>query len=495
MKTIRNNKVKAALLALAMTFTAVLSGCGSQPEAKNADTTVSDSSEETTSKYLDKLGSYNFEGRDFTVLCREVTDSYTYNEVAVDEENGDVIDDAVYNRNTEISERFNVNIKAFKTAGNWPDRENFSSVLKTSVLAGDGAFDLVLGYQAYCANTDIAECLYNFMDMPLIDLNAEYYYHDIIDEIKVNGKLYYLTGDFTYSVWPSLYVYYFNKKIAAESQLEDLYALVRDGKWTIDKLNELSADVYRDLNGNSKKDEDDLFGLATDYENVADAYYSALQVKITDKDAAGVPIINEDITKMDAVVEKLSKLYHESEGVYSFRTSSQMTTNPLTKIFSDDRALFYPDILGVAITLRNMETDFGIIPYPKWDENQEKYSTQPRNAYSVMMVPADAKDVEMTAVMIEALNAASYKSVIPAVYDKSLKVKFTRDEDSAEMLDIIRDGISFHYGYYYTVTLNAGATAWRMRDILADNGNVASTFATCKDIMKANLDKIIDFYS
>ena len=63
------------------------------------------------------------------------------------------------------------------------------------------------------------------------------------------------------------------------------------------------------------------------------------------------------------------------------------------------------------------------------------------------------------------------------------------------MLDIIRDGISFHVGYYYTVTLNAGATAWRIRDILADNGNVASTFATCKDIMKANLEKIIDFYS
>ena len=484
----------AVLLALAM-IAAALTGCGSANETETKTTTNPDSSDDTTSPYLDSLGSYNFGGKEFTVLCRDTSDGIAYNEVAVDEENGDVIDDAVYNRNIEVSERFNVKIKANRVIGNWPNRDEFTTTLKTSVLAGDGAFDLILGYQAYSANTDITECLYDFTDLPLINLDAEYYYHDIIDEVMVNGKLYYIAGDYTYSVWPSLFVFYFNKQIAENNNVGDLYSLVREGSWTLDKLNELCANVYQDLNGNAEKDDADLFGLATDYENVADAYYSALQVKITDRDASGIPVINKDISKMEEVVGKLNKLYHESDGVYSLKTHSSMTTNPLAKIFTESRALFYPDVLGKAITFRDMTADFGIIPYPKWDEEQDKYYTQPNNAYSVMMVPTDAKDTEMTSVMIEALNAASYKTVIPAVYDKSLKVKFTRDEDSADMLDIIREGISFHFGYYYTVTLNNGATAWRMRDILSSQGNVASTFASCSERLEANLQKIIDFYN
>ena len=95
-------------------------------------------------------------------------------------------------------------------------------------MAGDGAFDLVLGYQAYSANLDVAECLYDFMKVPVIDLDAEYYYHDIIDEITVNGKLFYLVGDYTYSVWPSLFVYYFNKQIAEDNGIDGLYDLVRE---------------------------------------------------------------------------------------------------------------------------------------------------------------------------------------------------------------------------------------------------------------------------
>ena len=111
-----------------------------------------------------------------------------------------------------------------------------------------------------------------------------------------------------------------------------------------------------------------------------------------------------------------------------------------------------------------------------------------------MMIPADVKNIEKTAVMVEALNAASLDSVIPAFYDKALKVKFTRDEDSAEMLDIIRDGICFQFGYYYTVTLNEGATDWRIRDVLALKKNVASTFAACEGRLESNLEKILAFY-
>ncbi|MCI8388073.1 MAG: hypothetical protein HFE63_06350 [Clostridiales bacterium] len=491
-----STSLTALILTVLFTGSSTLISCQSA-NSGNTDMqndSISDTPDES-SPYLDDLGSYDFGGETFTVLCREIINNESVNEVAIDEESGDIVDDAIYKRDKMIGERFNVNIEAYKTAGNWPDREQFNSTLKNSVMANDGAYDLVLGYQAYSCNLDVTEYLYDFNSMPIINLDADYYYHDIMNEITINGKLYYLAGDFTYSIWPNLYVYFFNKQIADDNHLSDLYDLVRSGDWTIDKVLELSQNIYQDLNGNTKKDKEDLFGVATDYENVADAYYSAFQIAVTTRDNINeAPVLNTSLEKIESISTKMRQFYKNTESVYSYTTNSSMTTNPLRDIFVNSRALFLPECLKEAITFRSLETDFGILPYPKWDKEQDNYYTQPRNNYSVMMVPRDVKNIEKTAVIIEALNAESCNSVIPAFYDKALKVKFTRDEDSADMLDIIRDGISFNFGYFYQVTLNDGATAWRIRDIFRYDDGIASTFASCQAKMEANLQKIVDFY-
>lgn len=442
----------------------ILSGCGNT--AADTDTTSGEgsvsSSDETTSRYRDSLGEYDFGGEDFTVLCRETQNGQFFDEVAVDEESGDLVDDAVYKRNAEIGARFNVNIVANKANGSWPDRESFNSLLKTSVMAGDGEFDLVLGYQAYSANLDVAECLYDFMKVPVIDLDAEYYYHDIIDEITVNGKLFYLVGDYTYSVWPSLFVYYFNKQIAEDNGIDGLYDLVREGKWTVDKLSELCAGVYRDLNGNSEKDEEDMFGLATDYENVADAYYSAFQVRITDRGEDGMPRINTDIARMEEVVTKLSALYDNNDGVYAFRTHSSMTTNPLTEMFVEDRALFYPDMLRSAISFRSMETDFGVLPYPKYEESQENYGHYISNFVCTAIVcPKTVEDRDFAGACIEALSAYSTETVNSGLYDTLLASKLVRDTESVDMLKICLEtkyfdwAVDFQWGNTFLNAYNA----------------------------------------
>lgn len=462
--------------------------------AVNNDTTATPESEESE-HFLDKIGEYNFNDEDFTVLCRSIQDSDTFNEVAVEENTGDVVDDAIYRRNMELNDRYAVVINAYRTEGNWPSRQNFTDTMKNSISAGDGAFDLILGYQAYMNNVDIAGYLYNFRDVPLLNLEADYYYSDIIEESTLNGKLYYLTGDFTYSLWPSMLVYFFNKDMASSYQIGDLYQTVRDGSWTLDKLIELTGVVYRDTNGDGLKDAGDEFGLATDYGNIADAYYSAFDIEITVRDEEGIPAINANIEKLDNVITKLYDFYQNTSGVYTYAMTSAMTTNPLADIFTSGRALFYPERLKNAIDFRGLEIDFGILPYPKWDEAQDLYYSQAWNGYSVMVIPKDAKNLEKTAVMIEALNASSKEYVIPAFYDKALKVKFTRDEASGEMLDLIRDGISFQFGYFFGETINVGCEAWRLRDILQQGTGLASVFRGYKRVLERNLQTLVDFYN
>lgn len=468
-----------------------LSSCSDDSGSKIGDTTTLAESTAETRPYLDSLGSYNFDGENFSVLCRKDTEY----EVAVDELTGDLVDDEIYKRNLEVSERFNVKIVRHAIDGLWPQRDAFMKTLIDEVAAGGGSFDLVLGYQAYMCGVGLADYLRNIHELPAVDLKARYYYHDIIDQITINGKLLYLVGDYTLTVWKHLFVYFFNKQLATDYNMPDLYQLVRDGKWTIDKLIELSADVYADINGDSKEDDGDLYGLATDYGNIADAYYSAFEIPITVPDENGLPTINTDISKFDSVVNKLADYIHNSTGVYSFKMVSTMTETPLADMFVAGRALFFPDMLDNAVKFRGLETDFGILPYPKWDESQKLYRSQSWNGYNVMVVPKDAQNLEKTGVLIEALNAASLKTVVPTYFDTALKLKFTRDDESGEMLEIIREGISYQFGYFFQVPLYAGCEAYRIRDLVEKTKpTVASTFKSVEKKLNANLEELLKVY-
>lgn len=494
------NRLIAILLALCAALPAFTACAEENPETNQKDTAADTAevaaaeTEEETKHFLEDIGAHNFNGENFTVLCRTILDTDTFNEVDIETNGGDVVDDAIYKRNQELNDRYNVVIKAERTDGNWPNNANFKNVLKNSITAGDGAFDLVLGYQAYLNSIEMMGYFYNFRDIDGINLEADYYYQDIIKESTLNNKLYHLTGDFTYSLWPSMLVYFFNKTMANSYNIENLYDLVRSGEWTVDKYIELVSGVYVDENGNGNKDEADIFGVALDYGNVADAYYSSFDIDICVRGEDNIPAINIDIEKLDSVITKMQELYHNNEGAYVFKMMSNMTTNPLADIFSAGRALFYPERLKNAIDFRGIDVEFGILPYPKWDVTQEKYFSQAWDGYSVMVVPKDARNIQKTAVMVEALNASSQQYVIPAFYDKTLKVKVTRDEDSAEMLDTIREGISFQFGYFFSGPINSGCDPWRMRLILESNGKIASTFKGLQKVLGRNVQSIVDFY-
>ena len=494
------NRIIAILLALCAAMPAFTACAEENPEtpaneaAAETGENAPAETEEETEYFLDHIGAHDFKGENFTVLCRTILDTDTFNEVDIETNAGDVVDDAIYRRNQELNERYNVVIKAERTDGNWSNNANFKTVLKNSITAGDGAYDLVLGYQAYLNSIEMMGYFYNFRELDGLNLDADYYYQDIIKESTLNDKLYHLTGDFTYSLWPSMLVYFFNKDMAAAYDLGNLYDFVRSGEWTVDKYLELVGGVYVDVNGNGKKDEGDEFGVALDYGNIADAYYSSFDIDICVRNEENIPEINVNIEKLDAVISKMQELYHNYEGAYVYKMMSNMTTNPLADIFTAGRALFYPERLKNAIDFRGIDVEFGILPYPKWDAAQEKYLSQAWDGYSVMVIPKDARNFGKTAVMVEALNASSQEYVIPAFYDKTLKVKVTRDEDSAEMLDTIREGISFQFGYFFSGPINAGCDPWRMRLILESNGKIASTFKGLQKVLGKNVQSIVDFY-
>ena len=447
---------------------------------------------------IDKVGEdVDYDGATFTILCREDNAWGEYlHEISADENETDVVNQAVYNRNLQLEERINVDLDIYAIAGQWAVKDDFINTFRNSILAGDGAFDLIMSQQAYMCELGLNELYVNYNEVPYIkdDLDAEYFYQDLVNELTVNNKLYYMVGDYSLTLWEYLYVLFFNKKIAENENIEDIYQLVRDGSWTVDKMIELAKGLYRDLDGSGYANEDgDQYGYISDIVNTTDAWYSQFDCQPTSKDADGNVVISIDQGKMVSILEKMNAFF-QTEDVYSYYTNSSMTADEpeFDNIFTEDRALFYDATLSNAQKYRGMETDFGIVPYPKWDESQADYYTQAQNGYSVAVIPIDVKNVEMSGAALDILSATSYQLVIPAYYDVSLKNKYSRDEDSSEMLDIIREGIKVNFGYFYYAPLGMGGIIRQM--VKENNSNFVSYYASNSKGYQRNLNKILATY-
>lgn len=102
------------------------------------------------------------------------------------------------------------------------------------------------------------------------------------------------------------------------------------------------------------------------------------------------------------------------------------------EMFKNDRVLFANSTLRYMESLRDMDTDFGIIPYPKQDEEQEKYYVR-LGYWNAPLVQVTNAETEMTG----ALNAEYNCVVRPKFFDTALKGKIARNEESVRMLDLI----------------------------------------------------------
>ncbi len=491
MKNIK--RVIALLLVLVMVLP-MLIACGNTTEDKKSSIDKNTLTE-TESVVPDDV---TFPGETFTILCREDNAWGQYlHEIAADEDATELVNEAVYKRNVEVEERFELEeLKAYAIPGQWAVYEDFINTFKNSILAATGAFDLIMSQQAYMALDPALNELYtNYYELPYIkdNLDASYYYQDVIENMTINDKLYFLLGDYSLTYWEYAYVLYFNKVMAENHNIEDLYTLVKDGTWTYDKMVEMAKGKWVDLNGDLYPDESDSFGYVSDIPNTTDAFDAHFKAPFTGRDENDNVVFNVDQGKVVSILEKFVD-FKKSDDTWLVYTSSDMTMdqNPVDKIFREGRSLFYHAQLNRAQDFRGMETDFGIVPYPKWNEQQEGYYTQAQDGFSVAVVPIDVKNPEMSGAVLDVLSAISNETVIPAYYDMALKDKYSRDDQSAEMLDIIRDGFTLSFGYFYQQAL--GCCGVYRELIRQENSNFVSYYAVNQKGFDRKLKKLLESY-
>jgi len=441
----------------------------------------------------------DFGGAELRVLHRNGDNGYYGDgdifevEVFAESENGDIINDAIYRRNNLVEERLNLKIKPIGIIdASWSKAYDFFKYIKNSVSAGDNDFDVILGYAALMPNYAMQNLFLNVNDFPFIDYEKPWWSLNFKDEMSIGGKCYLLEGDYSLSLLARAMCVYYNKGYAKDLGLENLYQTVLSGDWTLDKMSEISKSAYFDLNGNGKKDSEDRFGTAITIGTYIDNLWYAFDQPVTVMDSDGFPVLAANTPKMAEMVTKTYDFLYNNEGVNALVENLEEELNCLNN-FSAGNILFWPNTLYKNGMLRATETDYGILPYPKWNKEQDRYMTGAQDNFSIIAIPVICSNKEFVGAALEALAAESYRRVTPSYYEIALKTKYLRDDESAMMLDIIRDGLSFNFGAYHTDSI--GDLRLQYRFLMSDKKSDWVSFYDKKEAQyEKGLAKTIDNY-
>ena len=489
-------KCTLTLLVLAMlTSPTALFSCGQidTPE-KTTETLPAETIAETVDDSLDENGylkddlpeDLDLAGKVFTVYVRgDNLDSEFDSELA-----GEVTSDALYYRNLTIEERLNVDLAYFaNTSENyWKDRTLYMDTVRSAVMANDGSIDLVAGLSVLMpimTGEGLFQNLYGDR-IPYLDYNKPWWPATILEELPIQDRMYFVSGEASLGVIKGMMCFYFNQDILTDLNLDNPYDLVEEGKWTLTKFNEMALTAYIDKNGNGKEDPEDQFGFIIRDENNATNFVTSSGLRVAQRDENGIPQMLLGTEPIINLSEKINA-YMKQDG-FATRIS---TNDTYQTTFDDNQALFVTGEFSNIEIYRDFDFTFGILPYPKADESQKNYITTARSTYTCFGVPVSA-DLTTCAAVLEALASESYRQVTPAYYETTLKLKYTRDDVSARMFDLIKNGVSYDFGVTYSNIMDLPTA--RLRECMSrdDFGSWATRWASMETKVNTMLSEFID---
>lgn len=479
-------KAITLLLLSAMLLSCVSCGNTETMETTGTDTTAQTATEtepldpmEARKLVSDELPDKDFDGRAYRVL----TYDFCVDDFVTEGMTGALINDAIYSRNTTVSDRFNVKIEADAEH----DSGQTTTLIKNQIQAGEDFCELISHHMIESAKLAVTHYYRDWNDFTYVNPAKDWWNQSAYNDLSIAGQSFLMAGSITPYFLTHYYCVYMNKELGDNYGLTDtIYQTVLDGNFTIDYYYEQVSDKWQDLDGDGKMSDNDFYGLAAQVTSYASPFIYAFGEKTVQPDEEGLPVLSINEEKMASMVEKVYKLFYESNGTI---TTSGWTLH--TETFVDNRALFFNGVFSHAISIINdMEADFAILPYPKWDEDQENYLTMTDGSSPLCSVPITAGDTEFVGIITEALAAESWKTVTPAVFDTALKYRGARDETSIKVIEMIEPGCVIDFGFVFG---NYNSMGFLMSNLMEQKkDNFASYYASKKESWETSLNKIVE---
>ena len=455
----------------------------------SADTTVS--GDPAVTELTPDLPEVSYAGKTITFLEREIENGNNVNtfftEIYSDITLAETISNATYNRNLTVMDKYGIEI-----ASRVELNSNISKVFTTSADAGDKICDVLHANGTTTMSLANKGYLRDMNTLEYINYDNPWWMGMVMDTSSIGGKNAFAIGDTNIHAFTAVSAVYFNKQLVVDLGLDNIYGLVTDGKWTIDKMYEYCQAAVAELDGDNIMTKEDRYGMIFNNYAWAPFFYASGQA-IVEKDADDMPMLN---LQNETIINILSKVidFLADDDVQACSAWISMDGG-MESGFQNGHSMFYCQLMYTTMFLRQGELEFGILPTPKYDDAQDDYYSYIHNKSSYTSVPKVNQDLEMTGIILEDMAYYSYKIVRPDFFDILLDGKVARDEESAEMLDIV-------YKNLYVcllqpmegVGLSTDSTMRAFITSKSGSSAIASTFKRSETMWKKTLAQITDAF-
>ncbi len=427
-------------------------------------------------KTRDDLNEYYSFGdgiEEYVILSRATT---TYEFESAAGLNGTAVESAIFSRNEEVMERCNVEISVVPTAGDWGDRDNFAALLRADSVLPNSAYDLVATHQAYLASLALEGLGWDFNELPNIDLAKRWWSEAYYNEVNYNGAVYMMYGDIAYTLYERLQVVFFNEQMAEDLNIDGLYELAIDGDWTFGKLKDYTTKVTTNMDA---VEEDRTYGFMTNSHSQR-AMCGSLGVDLSTKGEDGKRTFKIIMSEaQEAPLQDFIDFCAETPQVLAATDNSDGAWK-LDPIFASGRVLFYTQQLGNASYYKDtMKDNYGLLPFPKYDEKQSNYVTGITDNTTGLLVPYNCENEEKAGTVTEMMSMISYRDVINEYYEERLKYQSFNNPLCVQTIEIIRDSFAPQFVMtfsYYMNYVNSIVSGCVNAAIAGNDGSVANAY-------------------
>lgn len=496
-------RIIVLMLSLCM-LVSVFAACATEDEDGTDGATSGDESSgdqiATEEEFETDAGGFRVDGLGsdlkFDASIKILADKTYRKQVAptVEECEGDSVRAVIYKRNETVQERLGLEITWVEsTAGAWGGAakvlQDVQTACETDPYDAICVYNLtpyMLAVNGLCAN------LYD--EDNYLDLTAPWWPSALLDEILVNETLYAISESDDYGLLRNMMAMFFNVELLESRNMESPYDLVAKNEWTIDKLSEMIKETYEDKNGNGKRDENDIYGFVNATESKMDAWYFALGYKYAEvQNNEIVSLLGSD--HMQTYVEKMLDFHTDDTMLWDADAHGGSKQDMQ---FRNERAYFYSTGIFITEEIKRDESTFeyGVVPMPKLNSQQDRYYTHLSNTYDTWCVSFNANDLDLSSAVLECMASEAYRQIGPTYFDTYVKLRYANNEKLAPMYDLVRDSVTFDLIYLYSVAYTTNPKDALKKCITAPTQNSwSSVYATNKDVWDGAFDQIVATYA
>ena len=491
----KSKRILAALLS-ALLLLPTLASCAAEEDtpAETEASSKNAAAEEADTSMKDSLPELNYKNDEVVILSRNYG-SDLVDEIYVEDLSSDPVNDAVYERNRQVEERLNIQINSIRESTSEPINK-----IITAINGGSNDYDIMVELSWKVMPQSINGYFADLRETAYLDFDQPWWTQGFNESASYHDAQFAITGTMVLSTYRRTYTTVFNKKLFSDANQPYLYDLVENGTWTLDTQAALVPLFHKD-NGNSQQDETgDIYGFISDCYISVDPYQTTAELEILRKNADGDYEWAFDNERIFDLTEKVLALYYGTDGG-TFLAGNGDFQEATRSMFSNGYGAMATLCLQALehTSMRNMTDEYGVVPIPKYDTTITEYHSAMHDGYTVAVIPTTVtgERLDQMSAVLEAMGSSSYKIIKPAYYELTLRTKLAKDPQSADMMELIINGIVIDPGIIYSN--NMGGFHAQHRYIIGSKANntsseykkLSKTAQSQLKVITKSLDKLV----